>query len=46
MGSKFVYLIVMDSVGNREEALDIVSSQKVSNLVRKIRFSFRKQKLK
>lgn len=35
MGSQFVCNLVMDSVGHMEEALDIVYSQEVPNLVRK-----------
>lgn len=43
MGPQFVCGLVRDAFGDMEKALEMVHSQEVSDLVRKIRFAFRKQ---
>ena len=43
MGPQFVYDLARDALEDMEKALEMVHSQEVSNLVRKIRFAFRKQ---
>ena len=43
MGPRVVCDFVRDAFGDMEKALEMVHSQEVSNLVRKIRFAFRKQ---
>ena len=43
MGPQFVYDLARDAFEDMGKALEMVHSQEVSNLVRKIRFAFRKQ---